>query len=217
MRKVILFAITAIVISSAAHAQMDKGTVLLGGFLFLSSNKVEYTNPVGTTETKGNHFNFTPAIGVAIKSNMFLGLQTGYNHSIYKPESSNYKQEETDYRAELFLRRYFTLGKGFSLFAQPGIYYNTSKQENNKINSETIANSKSVGISLYPGISYAISKRFHLEAGIGNIVDMYYSSSDSETTGMPNGGPITEKQNAYSFSSSLSSSSPISIGFRFFL
>jgi hypothetical protein len=217
MRKVLLFALTASVISSVAHAQIDKGTVLLGGNIYLSNNKSENSTPTSFDKNKTTNFGIAPSAGVAIKPNTILGISLRY--SKWKNTTVLYSgnHESTEYGTEVFLRRYLTLGKGFYLFAQPGVYFNRNIRETKYSASEQINKGWTTGINLYPGISYAVNKRFHLEAGLGSIANLSYSQNKNKYEVLSSGETSNSKGSEFSFSSSLSSSSPIIIGFRFFL
>ncbi|MCU7548615.1 hypothetical protein OCK74_05775 [Chitinophagaceae bacterium LB-8] len=217
MKKILLSLISSVIISSIVHAQIDKGTVLLGGNLYLSKNKSESTDPPSDNyKNETTNFGITPSVGVAIKPNTIVGIQLGYAHGKSSIENSGSDKHES-YRTEAFLRKYLTLGKGFYLFAQPGVYYNGYTYEMESSNSKRTIKEWSVGIDLYPGISYALNKRFHLEAGLGNMADLSYGQSKNENKSKPGGETSSSKGHNFEFSSSLSTYTSINIGFRFFL
>ena len=217
MKKFLLFAFAFIGLSSLVKAQIEKGTVLLGGNLYFSSNKSESTTPPNNRD-KSTNFGIHPAVGVAIKPNTILGLQLGYSQGESSIEPSSGSQEYTSYRTEFFLRRYLTLGKGFHLFGQPGVYFNRSINKYNNFSGSGYKNKGwDAGISLYPGISYAVTKRFHLEAGLGNMANLSYGKNKHESKSSTNGQISKSEGSNFTFSSSLSNGTPITIGFRFFL
>jgi hypothetical protein len=218
MRKVLLFAFTAMVVSSVANAQINKGTVLLGGNIYLGNNKFEGSTPTSYEKTKATNIGIFPSVGVAIKPNTILGISLRYSQWKYTSVQYSGDHKNKNYGTEVFLRRYLTLGKGFYLFAQPGVYFYRAIQDTRYYSSsEEINKSWNTGINLYPGISYAVNKRFHLEAGLGNIANLSYSENKKKSKQLSNGQTSTSKGSEFSVSSSLSSNSPINIGFRFFL
>jgi hypothetical protein len=221
MKKVLLSAFALLVLSSLCQAQIEKGTTLLGGNINFSSNKSESTSQPNSDKNKSTWFGIHPTVGVAIKPNTILGIQLGYSHGKSSVQPSNGSQESSNsnYRTEVFLRRYLALGKGFYLFAQPGVYFNKSTSETNYPSSEYNNKSWSTGVSLYPGISYAVNKRFHLEAGLGNMADLGYGQNTTENKSESGGQTTVSKSKGsnFSFSSSLSNGNSITIGFRFFL
>lgn len=217
MKKVLLFAFTAIAISTVTYGQIEKGTVLLGGNLNFGTSKSENSTLSSHYKNETSSYGFTPSVGFTIKPNTIVGLQLGYAHSKNTSEPNSGTQEHNDYSAEIFLRRYLTLGKGFYVFAQPGVFFNRNIYEYITNSSNQENKGWNVGVSLYPGISYAVSKRFHLEAGLGNFANLSYSKSQSESKDISSNQMATSKSSGFSFSSSLSDNSSISIGFRFFI
>lgn len=217
MKKVLLFAFTATIVSTVAHAQIDKGAILLGGTISLNHNITESTTPSSSDQNKVTDVGIMPAIGIAIKPNTIVGIQLGYGHNKSSIEPNSGSQKYNIYRAEIFLRKYMGLGKGFYLFAQPGIFFYNSSQENKYTNLTSTNKGWSTGLSLNPGLSYAVNKNFHLEAGLGNLAALSYGKTKYESKPIPGGATSRSKGSSFSFSSSLSNNSPVSIGFRFFL
>jgi hypothetical protein len=74
---------------------------------------------------------------------------------------------------------------------------------------------KGITLALTPGISYAVSKRFHLETSLNQLVSLSYSKTETEHISLL--GRNLEKQKNLAFQSNLSSTIPLSIGFRFLL
>jgi hypothetical protein len=207
MKKFTFLSILSICICSVSFSQINKGSVLLGGGVGISSNKVEDADPA----KKSNYLSITPTAGIAIRQNTVAGLQLTYwdvNDNIY---SAPQKDERTGYGAEVFLRKYVTLGKGFYLFGQGGIQYNHSSYTNTYPNYENKQKGWSIGFNLYPGISYAVSQKFHLEAGLAQLADLSYSKTKYINQGQ------TEKRSGINFDAKTSSLSNINIGFRVFL
>lgn len=217
MRKNLLFALIAFVVSSIAHAQIEKGTVLLGGNIGLQSSKEDFSNSSNVTEGKSHYFGFFPAAGIAVKQNMIIGIELGYSHS--KSDKMSYSSDDkgSNYFCGIFLRRYFPVLKNFNVFAQPGLAFSKEKREYQYENSITNQKSWNIGLGLYPGVSYAVSKRFHLETGLANIANISYRQSKQEELFQSTGQKSSRKRNEFSFSSNLSSNALINIGFRFFL
>jgi hypothetical protein len=213
MRKYLLFtSIAFTLLANTLNAQITKGSILLGGNLSFETS----TSKNSSYEIDNNIFSINPAIGVAIKENSVLGVS--FNYFIYTQKStlSNaYKEDANSYGSGLFYRQYKSLSSRFYLFGDAGAgYYHT------KITRETpdviqIYKSNSVNLSLYPGITYAVSKRFHLEASLNNLLNINYSSAKTTTRGST---PTTESTtNGFSFMTNISSGVPLSLGFRFII
>jgi outer membrane receptor for ferrienterochelin and colicin len=86
--------------------------------------------------------------------------------------------------------------------------YSSSYQATDKIKRYTI------GISAYPGISYAVSKRLQLETGFNNLLNLNYFTENREI-----GGSLgyTDKTNGIGISSSINNISSLYLGFRLLL
>jgi hypothetical protein len=69
-----------------------------------------------------------------------------------------------------------------------------------------------IGINANPGISFAVSKKLHLETGFNSIVSLSYFNEKREQS---NGSNTAYKSNGFGVSSSLSNaSSYLFVGFR---
>lgn len=207
MKKFTFLSIVSTCICSVSFSQINKGSILLGGGVTINNNKVEDADPA----RKSNYVSITPAAGIAIKQNTVVGLQLTYwssNDNIY---SALQKEERTGYGAEVFLRKYVTLGKGFYLFGQGGLQYSNSTYTNTNPNYKTEQKGWSIGLNLYPGISYAVTKKFHLEAGLAQLVNLSYAKTQYINQGQ------TEKRSGINFNANTSSLANVNVGFRVFL
>jgi hypothetical protein len=72
-----------------------------------------------------------------------------------------------------------------------------------------------VGVNLYPGVTYVVGRRFHLEAGLNNLLSLQYTSSKNENTS--SGQTSVNKSSGIDFSTNLSTAAPLTVGFRFVL
>lgn len=215
MKKILLITISLFFIASLVQAQINKGSVLLGGNLSGSTYKYKTDIPPGN-DAHQNGFAFTPSVGIATKANTVWGVSLGYSH--YKNETINTSSitKNDSYSAGIFYRKYAVLGKGFYLFGQADADYSLNKQTSVYINdNKAERRGWGIGISASPGVAYAVSKRFHLEAGLNQLVSLSYGHSKETAT---NGGQkYTTTSNGFSLSTNLNSSVPLSIGFRFVL
>ena len=80
---------------------------------------------------------------------------------------------------------------------------------NGVVNSNT---NKSINLSLYPGLTYAIHKNFHLEVGLNNLLTLGHSWSKEVQT-LQTGTQINKGSSTY-FSTNFSAASPLTVGFR---
>jgi hypothetical protein len=207
MRKIILAIFIISMFVCSANAQIKKGSIFLGGDIGGSTQK---TKTDGVTSDKQSGINISPVIGKAIKENLVLGINAGV--TIYHAENTT---NTSSYSAGVFLRKYKNIGNGgFYIFVQGGLNGAYYKQKRNVAPSPISDETKImfVGLTAYPGISYAISRKLHLEAGFNNLLLLNYSNEKRET-----GDPVisTKKTNAFNISSSLSNAtSSLYLGFR---
>ena len=205
MKRILFFSSLLVLLTSALNAQISKGSILLGGSIGFNKNKVE------DTDKESNSVSVMPAIGVAIKQNLVAGISLTYNGSKNTYNTPNSETKNDSYGASFFMRKYMTLGKGFFLFGEGNLYYQTSKNVYSYSGSENVQKSWGTGIYIYPGLSYAVSKRFHLETGLPQLANFGFSKTKSISN-----GATTEKDKGVSFNVSAGSLSTISLGFRFF-
>lgn len=206
MSSLFLFSVTV-------SAQVRKGSVLLGGGISGGSGKTESNN----TESKSSSFAVYPAVGIAVKENTVVGLRLGYYHSrSEQPNGTNeYVQTQDNYSAAIFYRRYLTLSSTFFLFGEGAAYYSRSKQGNTYPGSKSTQVNNAVGVNLYPGVAYAVNRHIHLEVGLNNLADISYSSSNAQN--VSSGITTTSKSSGFNFSTNVSSSAPLTVGFRIVL
>lgn len=215
MEKLLLLVIASFSASLLCHAQITKGSVLLGGGISAGKSTSESSN----TEYENSSFGFYPAVGLAVKDNVVVGLRLSYYTS--KSEQVNqpnlYVQEQNGYSAGLFYRRYLGLGKNFYLFGEGAAYYNFQEgiNEYGSAGQENIQTNRTIGVNFYPGVTYAVSRRFHLEVGLNNLVSLDYSRSKTES--VVNSQTSTSKGSGVSFATNVSSSAPLTLGFRIVL
>lgn len=209
MRKTLLFLFACLFINSFVQAQIKKGTILLGGNISAGSSKFEIKSPLHS-EQKSHGITINPSIGFTIKENLVLGGGGIYGYSSSK--ESNSKSTNNLYGAHIFLRKYLTLGKGFYLFGDGSVYFNKSKNDNTSNGLKTsTAKTTSIGMSFYPGISYAVNNRFHLEVGLNNLAYINYQNQKYTA------GSNSTESNSFNLGTSISGAVPLSVGFRFLL
>jgi len=199
MKRFLLLACTFISFATITQAQITKGSVLLGGGASYTKQKSE----VGTSESDYNSIHITPAIGVAVNDKS-------------KPSTTAQKDESNGFSAGLFARRYAPLSKNFFLFGDGGVQYSQSKREQ-IFNTDQSRNSdtKTITVAVAPGIAYAISKRFHLEAYLNDLVNLSYTKNEIDDFTL--GSKTTSKTKNFGLATNFNPSSSLYIGFRVLL
>lgn len=213
MNKALCTLLAAALLHFSAAAQIKKGAILLGGNLSGYTQKFEHN--ASTDSTKQTGFFINPAVGIATKENQIWGVNAGYGRGKTVEGGVTTSKSHT-IQAGVFHRRYLPLGKGFYLFGEGAVNY--AVQKNNMQTGSPyyrIVQQSNTYLYLYPGITYAVGQRFHLEASINNLVTVGYTRTKEEY----NDGIVTgnRKSNNFSFSSNLSTTAPLSVGFRFLL
>jgi hypothetical protein len=208
MKKSTLLLLGILFLASYAEAQIKKGTLLLGGGISAGIGKQE-TN---TDQSKSDGISIYPVIGWAIKDNTVVGIKAGYTSNNQHVNQST--QFFDAYSLGLFLRRYLGLGKSFYLFGEASAAYahQKSKSESTPSYSNSIT-SNGISLDFFPGIAYAVNKRIHLELALNNLVSFSLGKSRMEYTST--GGNNYSKSRYAQFSTNLSTSAPLSVGFRF--
>jgi outer membrane autotransporter protein len=211
MKRYLLIACMLISLATISHAQIKKGAVLLGGSIGVYNN----TTTTEATESEINSIILHPSIGVAIRDNWVVGLQAGLSRNWMKKE--NVQQHKSNFFSTgLYVRNYLSLGKSFYLYGQSDLSFLQSKYNLTISTDETRrSDMKGVSFTLTPGLTYAVNKRFHLEAFLNQLIAMNYTNTEMEHTTLAE--RKYEEQKSFAFQSNFSSTNPLSIGFRFLL
>jgi|SRR6185437_10274712 len=214
---------------SITNAQVKKEDIVLGGnlnYYDAVSNGAQATNPpTNFPTTKQSSLGINPSLGKAIKDNLVLGIDLAYTHftaSENPASTSSIAQTGNSFTAGVFLRRYKPIGAGFSLFGQAelsGNYsHSTGESPSTTQFAETSDHSNGFGFTLqvYPGIAYALNRRWQLETSLPNFLSINYThaSSTQQYSGQPaesSGG------HSFSISSSLTGNDEFTVGVRYFI
>ena len=212
-RKLLLAFIISCYSFSVSIAQINKGSVWLGGSLGFYSTK----NNNGQFLNKQTNVSVMPSYGKAIKENLILGglLNVGYS----KAENVNGQGEQTlnTYGAGIFIRKYVQLIKGVYLFGNATGAFDIMKS---KQKSGQITYGKSdgwdAGISAVPGLSFKLNNKLHLETGLNSFLYIQYGQINGSAT---QAQPLDTKIETRTISAgaSLNNLSDLFIGFRLLL
>ena len=203
--------VTVITLTSlSASAQINKGSIFLGGNVFFASQKSDGYDVNNPDHYRLTSFGISPSIGKAIRQNMVAGFDFTYYNSLTKANPVG-KTTQQLIGGGVFIRKYAPLGKGFYLFghARAGGSYNDIKHESGNGND---GKGYSITINAYPGISYEVTKKLHLEASLPGLFYLNYGSSKFTR---PNGSQYSES--GFSIGTSISNAAAISLGLRFLI
>lgn len=215
-KKILLAVIVICTIATTVDAQIKKGAVFLGGDVGFSLSNTSYNQNSGfSSKAKDTYLNFSPVFGKAVKDNLIVGADLGYTYS--KNENVYPAQKNNNYGIGVFVRQYRNLGKGFYIFGQARIGGGYNTQDATDLTTQPATEIKTkgynVGINIYPGISYTITKKLQLETGFNNLAALTFSHSKA----INESNTSTNVSNAFSLSSSLTNLSGFTLGFRVLL
>jgi hypothetical protein len=211
MKKTQLLFLVSIFFIAVSNAQINKGAVLLGSDLY---GYTEKTTSSLTSDAEITYLVISPMAGFAIKENLVIGGDLMFGFTEFDNPAA-YDAKGNAYGAGFFVRKYKPVGKnGFYIFAQGRLGGSFEKNKQISAAQSDIDRRYTIGMSIYPGISYAISKKFHLEAGLANLLNVQYRSEKREFEGIVD---RTEKKRRIELNSSLSGFSNIFAGFRVLL
>jgi Autotransporter beta-domain len=216
MKKRIVLASIIFFTAISTKAQINKGLIMLGGDISASTQKISTIN---SSETyRHNGFMVSATVGKAIKDNFIIGVNAGYGTNKNEYASQINEIKGTSFSGGIFARQYKKIGKGdFYIFLQEGLGVSGFRQriENTSPASNQETKRTSFSLTAYPGISYAVSKKLHLETGFNNLLSINYFTEKQESNA-PSFDP--NKTKGFSFSSSLTNAtSSFYLGFRLFI
>jgi hypothetical protein len=215
--KKILTALVCIIMVQLVQAQVQKGSLFLGGSLSVGSNKYESTSTIN----KNSSWSINPQIGKAIDLNKIIGLQIYVGGTAEESSTGGMalnKNVSTAYGLGVFYRQYFPLAARWSMFGNAGIdgRYGTGETKSNSIKSGE-NNGWVFSAAITPGISYKAGKSIWLEAALNNLFLINYSS-DKQNSIDQNGQTFsTIKRNSFNTGVNLSGFNSIAVGLRWII
>ena len=204
MKNILLYTCMSF-IAFVSNAQINKGSTFLGGDLQYRKVETKYESPTSNITYTSKSYEFLPVFGKAIKQDLILGGFAGI--AVADENQMNGYSEYDSYEGGLFIRKYKNLGNGgFYLFLEGKLGANYVESE---VYNTNYSSSKKMSyyLSLYPGISYALSRKFHLETGLANLLSVGYSHEYRSMN-------YRTRQDYFYFNSSIDNGSAFYLGFR---
>lgn len=216
--KKILTLLVCIIIVQLTEAQVQKGSLFLGGSIGISSSKTEDDNG---DKMSGMSWNIAPQIGKAIQQNKVIGIEIlagGLSNKNTNSLGNVSKNSGSQYGIGIFYRQYFPIYKKWMFYGQTnaGLNFSNSTISNSGIKLSKI-NAMGVNINASLGITYQVTKKLWLEAGLSNLVGIGYNYQKSEN--LSPAGAITSsfKTNNISANFNLNGSNNFAFGFRWII
>jgi outer membrane protein len=225
MKKNVFAAFAAVLFCISAQAQIAKGSVFAGLDLNVGSqtNQNIYS-PITARNNKFTQtdFSFTPGVGYFVAEDFVIGINVGYSmtktsNSTGDPLAIVSTTNSNGLAFTPYGRYYFNLGEKAAFFTQLNIGY-TKTWGGSESFSSGVSNYKDTntgyifGASFMPGLSYFISDKFELEAGIGLLGYTMTSSTSAPTTNTSD--TQTVKNSNFGLNLTMSA---ISFGFKYYL
>ena len=225
MRHTILPAL--LLICFATTAQINKGSVLVGGDIIYLSNSYQAENVLANSELKSRSSSFliSPMIGFAVKDNLLFGFGFGYSNNTTKNKSITdqeriVKTKTNNYSLSVWGRKFYPISKSFYFFLQGGLTGGIGRRndKNDPVNFNNITeNSFKIGVNAYPGISYQLRKNFILDAALNNLLSLNYEQRKTDEK-ITNAVTNSRTNTSFNLSSSIANgSNPLKIGVRWII
>ncbi|MGC4232464.1 MAG: hypothetical protein QM594_05740 [Niabella sp.] len=179
----IKFLLTLIILSAGfttVHAQIEKGSWIIGGHAGFQSTRNKAESPANPSSQKGRNSAFEILSGYSFKKNQMLGVLvslTSGKHSYSFSGSTPNSNHINNIGAGAFYRAYKPLGSDFYIFGQAAALYTKGKTKTETISSSLIEKTNGANLSLMPGISYQVLKNAQIELAIPNIVSLNYTKT----------------------------------------
>ena len=163
-------------------------------------------------------------MGKAIKDNLIFGIEFLYSNGKqdynYNPTNNSHRKTER-IGGGPFIRKYFILAKNFYAFGQSGLSYQHIDEHQTSYNGTTISTiydgkGSEINLSLYPGISYSVTRKFFLDLALANLIAASYQDVKSTYNNSSQGINYTNTR-SFGISTGLSGTTQFSIGARFIL
>ena len=215
--KKILTVLVCIIIAQVTQAQVQKGSLFLGGSLTLGSNSYKSSS----TTNKNSNWSISPQIGKAIDLNKIIGIQlfAGGNadESLNGGTPLN-KNVSTAYGMGVFYRQYFPLAAKWAMFGNGAIdgRYGAGQTKSNGIKTGE-NNGWAFSAAITPGISYKAGKSIWLEAALSNLVGINYSFDKQDNINETGQVFSNVKRSSFNGGINLSGFNSIAIGLRWII
>ncbi|WP_114940426.1 hypothetical protein [Mucilaginibacter endophyticus] len=193
MKKILIVIPVLLLVFQISKAQTEKGSQTIGtDLLFLHQKSSQnYVVPGGgpyNSDFKVTNFNFGPTYSYFIADKLDIGLSANYGYTKQDNNNSSYSSNQTShqYRASLFMRKYFMFGDKLGLRAGPYLGY--SRSDFKSIDAGNVTKNKtdnySVGANM--ALVYYPVKKLGVSAMLANV--SYQHSKLKDDTGQIGSG-----------------------------
>lgn len=209
-------------VSALSHAQIRKGSLLFGGSVGYTSQEQTTTTPIsGNYKQKITTLLLSPSFATAISDNLFIGADLTWTNS--KQKSSNSfdpsTTEQTNYAkgGGVFVRKYWSIVDKLYVFGQGRLGFQTYRNDiifPEPPNYPGYRKGNTFQASFYPGLSFALSKKVHLESTFLNLVTFEYDKGSDYNKAS---GTKVNKYSNFGVNSSFDNATTFTLGVKVLL
>jgi hypothetical protein len=204
-----------------SHAQITKGSTMIGGSVGANSNQEDDDDQ--NRKGKNNQWGAGIDVGRFFANNKAVGLFLNYNHGLSKTEISgsfpySTESEFNSWGGGFYYRQYFPLSAKWYLFGQADLGYANYVAEN-KLDGKRTSKTKgwNTAVSITPGVSFAAGRKLFIESSFSDLFDVHYGKSKGKDYS-PTGTVIgTSKGKSFGVHGNLSGLNNIYFGLRWIL
>jgi outer membrane protein len=176
MKKSVFLSFTMLA-AMAAGAQ-TKGSFMIGGSVSTQSTEQTNTSSTGNnaTQTRSTLL-ITPRVGYFVTNNLAVGVEASFasdKNTVWSQYFAGMRVETTrTFVGGAFVRRYWPIGKAFSVFGHGGINYLDVhvRSEDGGASAETLKGS-GLNVSLYPGVNYTLGRRLMIDVALRDLISL---------------------------------------------
>jgi hypothetical protein len=193
-----LLLLSASLWSLNTKAQIEKGTLFVGGRSSFGTTNSSISNPFGSSDSKGTNFSIVPQAGYYVNKNWAFGLGFTFN-SVNGTENSlnvvtadyrKVKNQKKDFGFNLLARYNKALSKRFAFFVHSNLSTSLMSKEKitldesrgsikvdtTTINEGRFGQSPNFKLEIQPGITYFITPKFGIDATFASVFVNYSST-----------------------------------------
>lgn len=144
-------------ISSGVFAQLQQGTVILGGKIGLSSQKTTYPS---TPDNKTNTYTFGPRLGYFVEDKFLLGADIQFSKT---DNTALENRTSNTFRIGPFGRYYVPLANSFLFYGEASVYYQNQETESGTDPFHGKIGYKGFGTYVSPGFAFFPARKVSIE------------------------------------------------------
>ena len=193
-----VFMSAALLVTTIFAATAQKNTLLVGGNIALTTEKV----PTSPDATKTTTFEFNPTVGYQFNDNWTAGVVAGIGSS--KMTEGSFESKRTNFNVGPFIRYSQNLSNLFAVYGQLESKFGGRKLTQTVGSTTTVSKGATAEINLFPALFVNFKNSFGLNFNIGGIT---YNSDK------PKGGSATQSFN-FNFGKTVSIGVSKNFGFK---